>query len=438
MMRRLTEFRWITAVLVSLLTGCGPGQATSGPENEQPSERAEAVRLAANTDHQTPKGMRQECLGRHVFDVRPDFEWGVPPLSFSNTEGMHTGFGELLFPKWGMSVDGVQLGVASDGTLEEAQVLAKSMISTEKNIIHGDETTLKTAHSVLITQQELQATDDSEDLRIAIEKTQERIRNLEKNIALRKERLGKDTLDIDLPDSAGYSLTAYLVRNGMFYTIGGVPISDRPAPPAHYTRTEAKQWLISWLNRFRPRALFEIPNEPGVCIPYGFIADEGAFAHDLYASFRYADAPGVFYHLHSKTVGEKGPEPMFVQTAARALASQLNYRAAEAHSRSIGPRKVKIGALPAEQGGYELNYPSEDDRPVKTYSVFTGRGGKRGSMALPDLSVEMESYVPEQSAEITTDPPPLDESMERLEAFLAGFRLRPTEPPLPALRGLQK
>ncbi|MEJ2426689.1 MAG: T6SS immunity protein Tli4 family protein, partial [Candidatus Thiodiazotropha sp.] len=417
MMCRLTEFRWITAVLVSLLTGCGPGQATSGPENEQQSERAEAIRLAADTDHKIPKGMRQECLGRHVFDVRPDFEWGVPPLSFSNTEGMHTGFGELLFPEWGMSVDGVQLGVASDGTLEEAQGLAKSMISTEKNIIHGEERELEGRRRRSKTLQELKATDDSEDLLKAIEINRERIHSLEQSIALRKERLGKDTLDINLPDSAGYSLTAYLVRNGMFYTVGGVPVSDRPAPPAHYTRTEAKQWLITWLNRFRPRALFEIPTEPGVCFPYGFIADEGAFAHDLYASFRYADAPGVFYHLHSKTVGEKGPEPMFVQTAARALASQLNYRAAEAHSRSIGPRKVKIGALPAEQGGYELNYPSEDDRPVKTYSVFTGRGGKRGSMALPDLSVEMESYVPEQSAEITTDPPPLDESMERLEAF---------------------
>ena len=105
---------------------------------------------------------------------------------------------------------------------------------------------------------------------------------------------------------------------------------------------------------------------------------------------------------------------------------------------SIGPRKVTIGALPAEQGGYELNYPTNDDRPVKTYSVFTGRGGERGSMALPDLSVEMESYVPEQSAEIKTNPPPLDESMARLEAFLAGFRLRPTEPPLPELQALQK
>jgi hypothetical protein len=198
-----------------------------------------------------------------------------------------------------------------------------------------------------------------------------------------------------------------------------------------------KQFL-TWLKRFRPRALFEIPNEPGICIPYGFIADEGAFEHDLKASFRYADNPGVFYHLHSKTVGDKGSKPMFIETASRALASKLDYRAAEAESRSIGPRKVTIGALPAQQGGYELNYPTEDGRPVKTYSVFTGRGGERGSMALPDLSVEMESYVPEQSPEVTVDPPSLDESMERLNDFLAGFRLRPTEPPLPVLQKLKE
>jgi hypothetical protein len=50
----------------------------------------------------------------------------------------------------------------------------------------------------------------------------------------------------------------------------------------------------------------------------------------------------------------------------------------------------------------------------------------------------MASYVPEQSPEVTADPPPLDESMKRLEAFLAGFRLRPTEPPLPELRALRE
>jgi hypothetical protein len=149
--------------------------------------------------------------------------------------------------------------------------------------------------------------------------------------------------------------------------------------------------------------------------------------------------PRAFFNTGTaRPSARKAPEQMFVQIASRALDSKLDYRAAEAHSRSIGPRKVKIGALPAEQGGYELNYPTHDDRPVKTYSVFTGRGGERDSMALPDLSVEMESYVPEQTPEVTADPPPLEQSMQRLEAFLAGFRLRTTEPPLPELKQLEE
>jgi hypothetical protein len=344
---------------------------------------------------------------------------------------MHTGFGDLLFPQWGMRIDGVRLGVASSGTLEQVQGQVKSMLARERINLRDDETNLATDRRILINQQRLEETDDSEGLRKAIEKTRERIRTLEKHIALQKKHLGKDTLDLDLPDSAGYSLMAYLLRDGRFYSLGGVPKSNRPTPLTH---PDSKRLLLAWLKRFRPRALFEIPDEPGICFPYGFIVDDGTFDHDLHASFRYADTPGVFYHLRSKTVDEKGPKPMFMETASRAFASKLNLQAAAAHSRSIGPRKVTLGALPAQQGGYELNYPTEDRPPVKTYSIFTGRGGERHSMALPDLSVEMESYVPEQSEEVTADPPPLEESMARLEAFLAGFRLRPTDPLLPELK----
>ena len=42
---------------------------------------------------------------------------------------------------------------------------------------------------------------------------------------------------------------------------------------------------------------------------------------------------------------------------------------------------------------------------VNPYSIFTGRGVELDAMALPDLGVEMESYIPEQSEEVKTDPP---------------------------------
>jgi hypothetical protein len=58
-------------------------------------------------------------------------------------------------------------------------------------------------------------------------------------------------------------------------------------------RSINKKHFSAFLNGFRPRALYELPKQPGVCIPYGFIADDGNAPRDIGVTMRLVDHPDV-------------------------------------------------------------------------------------------------------------------------------------------------
>ncbi|KSJ12968.2 hypothetical protein AO994_14990 [Pseudomonas aeruginosa] len=49
--------------------------------------------------------------------------------------------------------------------------------------------------------------------------------------------------------------------------------------------------------RFRTRELYEVPDEPGICFPYGFITDDGKTAYELKNSLRFTRTPNVIFSL---------------------------------------------------------------------------------------------------------------------------------------------
>jgi hypothetical protein len=54
-----------------------------------------------------------------------------------------------------------------------------------------------------------------------------------------------------------------------------------------------KKYFESILNGFRPRPLYELPKQQGVCIPYGFIADDGTAPRFIAVTMRLLDHPDV-------------------------------------------------------------------------------------------------------------------------------------------------
>ena len=195
--------------------------------------------------------------------------------------------------------------------------------------------------------------------------------------------------------------------------------------------------FLDMLKRFQTRALYQVPKEPGICIPYGFIPDDGTGHFRTEVSFRYKDRPGVIYSMGTSVVGERnylGESAMLTATArsAGALGSGL---VGGRDAKAVGPHQVKIGVLDAWQGGVSLNVADRGKPPVRSYSVYTAYDGHAHSRVLPSIRVNLLSFTREQEDTLKIDPPPLEESLQRLDTLLKSIRLRPSLPEMPELVG---
>lgn len=87
---------------------------------------------------------------------------------------------------------------------------------------------------------------------------------------------------------------------------------------------------MRFVKYFRPRALYEIPKEPGVCFPYGFIADDGKTPRHVGVTMRLKEYPDVriFFEDYSASADEQSEhfDPQFRKASPKALElSELKY-----------------------------------------------------------------------------------------------------------------
>lgn len=91
---------------------------------------------------------------------------------------------------------------------------------------------------------------------------------------------------LDAPDAFATQsiggVTGYFYRNGRIYPLYG--------HPERFGET---------IKPLRIRAPFEIPSDPGVCFPYGFLADEGKQRRGIAVSMRLKEHPDVEIHFES-------------------------------------------------------------------------------------------------------------------------------------------
>jgi hypothetical protein len=228
---------------------------------------------------------------------------------------------------------------------------------------------------------------------------------------------------------------AYLFRSEYTYIFESeVELTDEMTKERH------KQQFLDIVGRFRPRKSGEIPTGLGVCIPHGFIADDGKMITDIKQSLRWPDAPGVIYSIQTGNVTERNTKSATIRaigTAAAAkvaLAGDGGEKAVLTHQ--VGPVLTKIGGLRASQGGFALRISNPGREPFEVYNVFTGYSGLGGSAVLPFILIEMSTRTMEQAPELKTNPPPFKQSMDRLETLLKSTRLRPTNPLMPDMAAL--
>ena len=89
-------------------------------------------------------------------------------------------------------------------------------------------------------------------------------------------------------EPGSYSLFIY--RDGRYFFFGSsFDKSDNSAKDTEKSVAEVN----ADINAFRPRPLYTLQNQPGVCIPYGFIADDGTAPRNIGVTMRLIDHPEV-------------------------------------------------------------------------------------------------------------------------------------------------
>ena len=275
---------------------------------------------------------------------------------------------------------------------------------------------------------------------------QESIERLERAI----ERIKAEYKEFDpqLPDSIGYwtgtkaeksfehdksVFRSYLFRKDHVFTFESTQYLKPPV-----TMEKQEQQFRALLASFRTREMHEIPSELGICIPYGFLPDDGRTAVEIKQSLRWADAPSVLYTIETGSVRANNMKSTVVHAVANAGVGLFGSAEEAAVKRfvtqRIGPKQVKIGGTTGEQGGVAYRITKPGKAPYEAYSVYTGFSGWLGTDVLPYVIVDMQTRTTEQAPELKQEPPPFKQSMARLEGLLKYMRLRPTTPVMPELR----
>lgn len=430
----------ILCVLACGLGACNPSASASAAPNRP---GAEELRRALHAGHATPKGRRQECLARLVFDLSGDIEWGISkPGLWSGDKFRFTATLPDGQDHAGMGY--VSLVVLAPADWSDIVELVESREAATHNGVRRMKEAIEVKKGRIDDLQEL-LDDPSKNINGEDLSTYPQgIADLKREIADYEARIVRSPhhsfrVDWGIPQTLGYragsALYAFVLRDGRAYKFMG--LGGEGAPPFE----ERERAFRQMLHNFRPRKLYEIPKEPGICFPYGFVADDGKEHSRIEVSMRYKDRPGVIYTISSAVVGEHGvpgSEPAMTQATARASTGILAGAIAAGRTvKTLGPRAVKIGALPAWQGGIAMNTADPGKPPVASYSIYTGTGGWPHSRVLPNIIVNLRSFTREQEPDLPSDPPPFDESVSRLDALIQSMRLRPTQPLMPELAGLE-
>jgi hypothetical protein len=386
--------------------------------------------------YRSPRGIKQECVGRLIFDLDRQVEWPT----FYNINS-HEFFTRSFSPRVGGGV-GMRFGSTKIAVMGSVGETTKERIleATPAGLNRSLEESLKEERSYL---KELKAeySEGNEKQARKIRIIEERIYGWERQIKERKEEY--ETYDLDLPNSEGYSSTTYevvetnrysvllvyLTRGDHIYVFESAVKMHTPSD-----REAHKKDFAAMLAKFRPRALYEIPSEPGVCIPYGFIPDDGRTVVEFSQSLRFTDAPGVVYKIETGTVHPRRLKTPMLTAAAHAAVNapppdpEDDFKARVTQRVGIG--KVDMGGVSGWQGGVVLKVDRRGQESHDIYSVYTGYGGWLGTWVLPYILVEMTSHTKVQAPELAQNPPPFRQSKDRLDLMLKSMRWRPTTPPM--------
>lgn len=246
-----------------------------------------AVILCLPSGFTAAESPRQECLGRLTFDVPEEMEWATydAERTFRISSGGGHNFtskvaakGDLVF----YDFKGVVILVSDIVDRSEFESAVNYQKGTgrlyQKHLLEK----LETNRRLL---EQFETGDYPKEL---VTDRLEKIAAIEKDIPLTIPR----EHDLGIPDA--YFLGGDFPGFGYVYRNQRVYYFAMRQGAVDGTGAEAFKDLMA---RFRPRELYEVPEGPGICFPYGFIADDGKTAYSIKNSLRFTSTPNVIFTL---------------------------------------------------------------------------------------------------------------------------------------------
>ena len=227
----------------------------------------------------------QECLGRMRFQSPEKFEWATFAIERSNMKSA----GGHVFSKNVHAVSDFVSYNYDDLTIRVSDITTRENFDRERNaIIHETELYKKNLEEDLKTNERLLETIKRMKYSADIVKNHENeITKLEDQIRQTKTY----EHDLGIPDShvLGSKETPYeflLWRNNRVFYFN----MNKPAE-------NSAQRIKDLAARFEARDLYQVPEGPGVCMPYGFIHDDGKTGFSVKNSLRFTSTPNVIMSL---------------------------------------------------------------------------------------------------------------------------------------------
>jgi hypothetical protein len=207
--------------------------------------------------------------------------------------------------------------------------------------------------------------------------------------------------------SGPYDFSASLWDSGRIYTFQFGMQHNQP-------RSEQKSLepaALDFLARFRARPEHEIPNEPGVCLPFGFIADDGNAPFDFAYQWQARSKPALLYRIDQPASKE-----LFSMAMRRLIP---NAYPSLLQVNRFGPEDVRFGYQAGSLVGTRFQRRDgerPDWHPPETYHLIAETGPQQQA---PSVSFEMKIQDPDSEF------PPFEDGQAEFKQILETFRPLP-------------
>ena len=435
----------VKAVLITLATLLGPAGCDASTPSSAPhsgpvvEERLQPhmPRLQTTRDFRptwTP-GSTRECLGRLVFEVDGPIEWALDPLrKVEDNE-------PPLFPD-DVSGDrrermgyGVMRVMVSQPATEDVMEMHRDRYQTADR---GASVAAWTS-AVRRDEAEVVAARARGDSQLVVDAYERVVMKSKEELKIaRNRRIHNFGFPGELATESGTGrLAVRVLLGGNVISLVSYVNSEEGNP----LREEALAKIRRDIKRMRLRAPGEVPDEPGVCFPGLFFADDGTTDYHAHASFRYLDRPNVAYSIDTgyrpaPGMGE-GIAKQPISNWRQVLAYPgvlLTMPADDVQRRDVvKPGGILAGGLSFDKTGIAITREGDTKRDpsVRTYQLYAGMPGIEGVQAMPFVSMTMQGWSQQTYPQLKQQPPPLEESEKRFDAILHNLHLRHTTPEMP-------